>query len=94
MDSAAFIRWLEAKLQKHGVKKHVPDEADLRIAWQRAWRIKELNKAIALAAADLPATPDPPTDLRATVDARLKKSPSMAWDMALLEENVNEKTAQ
>lgn len=85
MDSATFIRWVEEKLQEHGVKKHVPDEADLRIAWQRAWRIQELNKAIALAAANLPATPDPPADLATAVATRLKKSPAMAWDMALLE---------
>ena len=86
MDSATFIRWLEEKLKEHGVQKHVPDETDLRSAWQRAWRIKELNKVIAKAAATIPDAPEPPADLATAVAARLKKSPALAWDMALLDE--------
>ena len=86
MDSATFIRWLEEKLKEHGVQKHVPDETDLRSAWQRAWRIKELNKAIAIAATTIPDAPEPPADLSATVAARLIQAPALAWDMALLDE--------
>ena len=88
MDSATFIRWLEEKLKGHSVEKHIPGEADLRTAWQRAWRIKELNKAIAKAAATIPPAPEPPADLAAAVGDRLKKSPALAWDMALLNEDV------
>lgn len=86
MDSATFIRWLEEKLKEHGVQKHVPDEPDLRTAWQRAWRIKELNKAIAIAATTIPDAPEPPGNLTALVGSRLVKSPALAWDMALLVE--------
>lgn len=86
MDSATFIRWLEEKLKAHGVQKHVPAEVDLRQAWQRAWRIKELNKAITEAAAAIPDAPEPPDDLDRLVTERLKKSPALAWDMALMED--------
>lgn len=86
MDSATFIQWLEEKLKAHGVKKHIPAEADLRQAWQRAWRINELNKAITKTAADIDDAPEPPDDLVELVTARLTKSPTMAWDMALIEE--------
>ena len=86
MDSATFIRWLEEKLKAHGVQKHVPNATDLGTAWQRAWRIKELNKAIARAAATIPGAPEPPADLAMLVARRLKNSPGLAWDMALLDE--------
>lgn len=87
MDSATFIRWLEAKLKAHKVKKYIPADADLRTAWKRAWRIQELNKAIAIAAAKIPDAPEPPDDLDTRVAARLEKSPALAWDKALIEKD-------
>lgn len=90
MDSATFILWLEEKLKEHSVEKHIPDEADLRAAWQRAWRIAELNKALENAAAKIPEPPEPPDNLAKKVAARLKEFPTLAWDMALLDEGEDE----
>lgn len=83
MDSATFIRWLEEKLIAHGVTKFVPDADSLNAAWQRAWRITELNKAIEKAVETLPDAPEPPNDLLEQVSARLNKNPALAWDRAL-----------
>lgn len=83
MDSAAFIELLEEKLIAHGVKKHIPDVTTLNAAWQRAWRITELNKAIEKAVETLPDAPEPPNDLLEQVSARLNRNPALAWDRAL-----------
>ena len=85
MDSATFIRWLEEKLEYQKVKKHIPSEADLRAAWQRAWRITELNKSIENAAVNIPDAPNAPANLTERVASRLKENPTLAWDMALLD---------
>ena len=89
MDARQFLDWLEAKLQAHGVKKFIPDDAEaIKTAWQRAWRINELNKAIAKAAASLPEAPEPPADLAEKIRARLAEHPAMRWDAALIEETA------
>ena len=86
LDSQQFLDWLEAKLQAHGVKKFIPDDAEaINAAWRRAWRIQELNKVIAKAAADLPDAPEPPADLTEQIHTRLAEHPAMRWDAALLE---------
>ena len=86
MDSQQFLDWLEGKLQAHGVAKFIPaDVATLKAAWSRAWRIQELNKAIAKTAEALPEPPEPPADLAEQVRARLKAQPTLRWDSALLE---------
>ena len=74
---------LEGKLQEHGVKKFIPDDPK---AIKTAWRINELNKAIAKAAADLPDTPEPPADLAEHIRVKLAENPAMRWDAALIEE--------
>ena len=85
MDAQQFLDWLEAKLQAHGVTKFIPDDAEaINAAWQRAWRINELNKAISAAAADLPEAPEAPADLIKQIRARLAKHPGMRWDAALI----------
>lgn len=86
MDARQFLDWLEGKLQEHGVKKFIPDDAEaIKTAWQRAWRINELNKVIVKAAADLPEAPEPPADLAEHISAKLAENPAMRWDAALLE---------
>jgi len=87
MDARQFLDWLEGKLQAHGVNKFIPDDAEvINTAWKRAWRINELNKAIAKAAADLPEAPEPPDDLAEQIRVRLAENPAMRWDAALLED--------
>ena len=89
MDARQFLDWLEAKLQAHGVKKFIPDDAEaIKTAWQRAWRINELNKAIAKAAESLPAAPAAPADLAEQIRAKLAEHPAMRWDAALIEETA------
>lgn len=86
MDAQQFVTWLEEKLQAHGVTKFVPDDdAALKAAWRRAWRINELNRVIAEAAKGLPEPPTPPEDLPERVRAALESRPSLRWDGALLE---------
>ena len=89
MDARQFLDWLEAKLQAHGVKKFIPKDAEaIKTAWQRAWRINELNKAIAKAAASLPEAPEPPADLAEQIRAKLAEHPAMRWDAALIGETA------
>ena len=89
MDARQFLDWLEGKLQEHGVKKFIPDDAEaIKTAWQRAWRINELNKVIVKAAADLPEAPEPPDDLAEQIRARLAEHPAMRWDAALIKETA------
>ena len=89
MDARQFLDWLEAKLQEHGVKKFIPDDAEaIKTAWRRAWRINELNKAIAKAAADLPEAPEPPANLAKQIRAKLAENPAMRWDAALATEEA------
>ena len=84
MDAQQFLDWLEGKLQAHGVRKFVPDDPEtLKAAWQRAWRIGELNRAIQAAAVALPDPPEPPTDLLEQVNAALEANPALRWDAAL-----------
>lgn len=86
MDAQQFLDWLEGKLQAHGVRKFVPDDPEtLKAAWQRTWRIGELNKAIQAAAVALPDPPEPPTDLLEQVNAALEANPALRWDAALVD---------
>lgn len=86
MDARQFLDWLEGKLQEHGVKKFIPDDAAaINAAWKRAWRIAELNKVIAKAAEDIPEPPEPPDNLAEQVRAALAEHPALRWDAALLE---------
>ena len=41
--SEQLIRWLEAKLEKHGIKKLVPDDETLIKAYRRTFEIGQLN---------------------------------------------------
>lgn len=85
LDSQQFLDWLEGKLQAHGVKKFIPDDAAaINAAWKRAWRIHKLNEVIAKAAESLPEPPEPPADLSARIRAILDKQSALRWDAALL----------
>lgn len=84
MASATLITWLEAKLHEHGVQKFIPDPDALRAAWQRAWRIRELNTRIAALALNIPDAPDAPDKLPERVAERLAVNPLLSWDAALL----------
>lgn len=85
MDAQQFVTWLEKKLEEQGVNKFIPDDdAALKAAWCRAWRIKELNRIIEEAALTLPEPPPPPDDLPERVRLALEARPTLRWDAALL----------
>lgn len=81
--SDALVAWIEAKLEEHGVKKVVPDEALLENAWRRGFEHAALEASIdnlveqAAAKAENAKVPD---RLRETVSERLTKSPESSWD--------------
>lgn len=86
LDARQLLGWLEGKLLTSGVTKFVPDDdATLKNAWRRAWRILELNKAIAKAIEEIPEPPEPPSELAEQVRKTLESRPALRWDSALLE---------
>ena len=86
MPSDVFIEWLEAKLQKHGVKKIVPDTKMLTTVWQRTREAdlvaEKLPELIAEAEKQVGALPLP-KDLTKQVTRYLRQHPEAAWDHAV-----------
>ena len=79
-----FIKWVESKLDEHGVKKVVPDgEGQLEEAYFRAVKVAVVNKAIRAAvdqADGIAANCEMPSDLADTIREQLAKNPTRAWD--------------
>jgi hypothetical protein len=87
MDSDQLVTWLEGKLTAAGVGKVVPDADTLAAAYQRAWRVTQLWKAIDQVLADDSDTPgkvEAPADLASQIDARIQGK-TTAWDTAVWE---------
>lgn len=88
-----FIRWIESKLDQHGITKIVPDEEELKDAYARAIRIATVNSAIeaALEEAEEAVYDHPmPETLRQMIDARLKADSVLPWDKVVAELAGNE----
>ncbi|MGC1644669.1 MAG: hypothetical protein WA741_02475 [Candidatus Sulfotelmatobacter sp.] len=86
MTSRELIELIERKLVEHGVKKVVPNQATLKIAWRRAQKIKVVNAAIAQVMDEIDddwACPAAPRDLATQVRETLRRNPRMPWDDAL-----------
>ena len=83
MDSATFIRWLEEKLEAHGVTKIVPNNTTIRKAWKRQWQTAWLNREIEKAKERMPVAPPPPLGIKNRLVDDLADDPAMAWDHAL-----------
>lgn len=85
MPSDVFIKWLEAKLQKH-VRKIVPDTDLLTKVWRRtldAGLVKQkLSQVIAVAEKQADALAIP-KDLPRRVKNYLRQHPAIAWDEAV-----------
>jgi len=78
-----FIKWIESKLEHHGVKKIIPNEKVLTDAYARAIRVATVNNAIetALDEAENAVHDHPmPKTLRQTIDERLKEDSTLPWD--------------
>jgi hypothetical protein len=86
MTSPQFIAWLEGKLKKYGVKKFMPDNATLQIAFKRARLAHGLNQQIDEIFSEQREQADEadvPDDLQRQVLAYLKKNPGEPWDAAV-----------
>ena len=86
MTSRQFIQLIERKLEEHGVKKVLPDRATLKIAWERAEKVRLINSVIDEAMERVNrkgATRPAPRNLASQVREMLRRKPLMPWDEAL-----------
>jgi hypothetical protein len=84
--SGQFIEWIESKLAEHGIKKVVPDNEVLDLAYRRAYQTAYLNRnshilihkaTAAVGSAKIPTT------LRARINKAIKADPTQSWDRVL-----------
>ena len=86
--SKDFIKWIEAKLKEHGIKKVVPDADTLADAYRRAYLIASINRHVddfvdeAQQQADEVAIPK---RLAARIKKALRENPARPWDAVLAE---------
>jgi len=86
--SGDLIHWLEAKLAEYGIRKVVPDDDVLELAYRRAMEIaivREQLSEIEEAAHERVQEAGVPKSLAAKVRKRLKASPSKSWDQVIAE---------
>ncbi len=84
--SAQLIEWLESKLEKHGIKKVVPEQDVLESAYRRALEIATVRSQIddiTAEAHDEAAEADIPDDLSSRIKERLAVDPALPWDLAV-----------
>ena len=84
--SAELIEWIEAKLNKYGVKKVVPDRTVQVQAYRRAIEVLHLERVVKRAtvgAQRKAGRADVPEDLDSSIRARLEDDPSLTWDEAV-----------
>ncbi len=84
--SDAMIKWIVGKLEEHGVKKIVPDNATLESAYRHAVTCNMMAREMARledAARRLAADVEIPVDLREAVIERLRAEPTLPWDTAV-----------
>jgi len=92
MMSEELIEWLEKKLKKHGVKKVIPDEANLETAYRRACLGQRIEEIIEEEGKKIDGY-EVPEDLKDRVKKHLEKNPTEPWDSAVwnvAEENKEE----
>ena len=84
--SPAFVTWIEAKLTKHGVKKVVPDDKTVEVAYRRAMQIEMVREQLPaiIQASDVAAEQTAlPKNLTRIIRKELKTVPDQAWDQAV-----------
>jgi len=84
--SDALVSWIEGKLDALGIKKIVPDEATLELAYRRAAEAHYINqhsRQVAEAARAHAARISLPDDLRGEVEDRLQQDRRIPWDQAV-----------
>lgn len=85
MTSSQFIDWLEKKLDQAGVEKFVPDETTLDQAYDRAFKIVAIEKAIVQAQKSFDRVETSQDRLKERVENKLKKNTGLSWDDAIFE---------
>ncbi|GAG18830.1 unnamed protein product, partial [marine sediment metagenome] len=83
-----FIKWVESKLEEHGIKKIVPDEDTLKEAYARAVKVAVINRAIEDATEKAEKTAEKltmPKTLTRMIRKRLKNDPTSPWDKVIAE---------
>ena len=83
--SEDFIKWIEAKLQEHNIKKVVPDNDTLEAAYRRAYLIASINRLVDDFLDEEADEVTPPTNLAARIKRAVRKNPSRPWDAVLAE---------
>jgi hypothetical protein len=86
--SENLVAWIEAGLERHGVRKVVPDEQTLEKAYRRSAANvlvgRRLEKVIRQARAKARRA-DLPEGLARQVEERLKANPATSWDVVVAE---------
>jgi Topoisomerase 6 subunit A/Spo11, Toprim domain len=84
MTSEALITMIERKLKAHGIKKVIPDDKLLDKTYRTFHRSNELREEFEDLVSDFEASKiKVPKNLKARVQAILKKEPDLRWDEAL-----------
>jgi hypothetical protein len=100
--SDELVAWIEGKLDEHGVKKVIPDDAMLADAYRRISEQEAIQRIIDKAVAESRKTMTAatvPDDLHAQIAEKLETDDRLTWDAALAEiieedeSNAEEKSA-
>ena len=84
--SGDFIRWIEAKLRQHGIRKVVPDADILEVAYRRAVQIALVHEqldAIVEEAGEQAKQARLPSSLNRMVRKGFKADPAQSWDQVI-----------
>lgn len=84
--SDQFTRFVESKLEEHGIQKVIPDRETMEDAYRRALVSREFQKRkeeiLKQAASVTESAPIPP-DLKDRIEAAMKDTPTLSWDAAM-----------
>jgi hypothetical protein len=83
-----LVRWIEGKLEEHGIKKVVPDREVLESAYRRAFQAHRLEERLAEIAEEVHQEAQEaklPANLRKKVREALKHNPEKSWDAVIAE---------
>ena len=86
MTSEQLIRWLENKLENHGVEKYVPESEDLEFAYKRAYIHQNLDKKVQTLTVEWEKKAESseiPTDLGGKVKQHFEENSTDSWDNAI-----------
>ncbi len=86
--SDEMVKWIESKLEQHGVSKVIPDKGTLTDAYRRVRtqaRIQAKIDEIIEEESEEGEVEKVPDNLRKQVEERLKKHPATSWDEAIRE---------